>query len=272
MLHCRGCGRVYYASASDVASAGDLRCECGLPLRHVVPGRDDHAGGPEPLDLLPQEPFAPADPAPPEPGPDEFGEYDVAGDATPEARPVLAALAPERAGPVIPYRAVAQEVVDPDLYFPHKPTDLYAPVLLLMLGAGIGLAELIHLYGDVWRAASFGTAYLIVKLLMLFMCVPLLTRIFGMSFGTLPSAALKLTAIAILPETVGVGIILLSGGCMGVLIALPVSFIVSWAMFAKLFDLDIFESRLCAAVYWGVGLAFGFGWGALFVWLVSMLK
>jgi len=246
MLHCRGCGRVYYVTATDVAEANDLRCECGLPVRHVTPKHDaDH-----------EQPAA--------------VEYEVAGEPSHDAAPALAAVAPEQPAKVLPYLPVDEGVVDARLYFPDRTVDLYAPVVLLAIGAAVGLWELTYLYGDVREAARFGTAYLIVKLLMLLVCIPLLTRFAGLAFGTLPSATLKLTAIAILPEAVGLGVMLLGGGCMGALLAMPISFCVSWAMFARLFDLDFMESRLCAAVYWAVGLVFGLGWLGLINWLIAI--
>lgn len=245
MLHCRGCGRVYYVTAAEVAAANDLRCECGLPVRHVTPGRDGRAA------------IANAS--------DDASEYEVAGEPSGQV-----AVAPEQHAKVLPYLPVDEGVVDARLYFPDRTIDLYAPVVLLGLGAAIGLWELTYLYDDVWEAARFGTAYLIVKLLMLLVCIPLLTRFAGLAFGTLPSATLKLTAIAILPEAVGLGVMLLSGGCMGALLAMPISFCVSWAMFARLFDLDFMESRLCAAVYWAVGLVFGLGWLGLINWLIAI--
>ena len=47
------------------------------------------------------------------------------------------------------------------------------------------------------------------------------------------------------------------GDCAGVILAVPVSFIACWVLFAVLFDLDLTESRLCAAIYWTVGALVG---------------
>ena len=87
--------------------------------------------------------------------PGHAGEYEVAGDPSDDARPALAAVVPGQPAQVLPYLPVDEGVVDARLYFPDKVVDLYAPVVLLGLGAAVGLWELAYLYGDVREAARF---------------------------------------------------------------------------------------------------------------------
>jgi hypothetical protein len=203
-------------------------------------------------------------------------EYDLAEDVSGAAplRPVTTTpfgATPAAGPPVLAYRAVPQAAVAAhDLYFPNRLRDLYAPAALLVLGLGAGLGELYYLFGyRLDRAFGFGAAYAVVKLVMLAVCIPLITWVAGVAFGTLPQAVLKPCAIAILPEAIGVGLMLLLGPCVGFPLGVVAGFFAAWAMFALLFEFEGTEARFAAAAYWGVGLVFAVGWVTLLNWLLG---
>jgi hypothetical protein len=204
--------------------------------------------------------------------PEDAPEYDLADDPARPA-PVVPALPVATAAdaPVLPYRTTPRNLIrGDDLYFPNKLRDLYVPVCLLLLGLAGGMGELIYLFdNEVAEAIGFGAAYTLVKLLMLLVCIPLITKIAGVAFGTLPQAVLKLCAIAILPEAIGVGIILLVGPCLGPPLGIALGFFACWAMFGILFEFEPNEARFSAAIYWAIGLIFGVGWIAVLNWLLG---
>jgi hypothetical protein len=213
------------------------------------------------------------------PAPDpsqDAAEYDLAEDVcgAESVRPVASTAlgaSPAAAPPVLAYRAVPGEPVSTnDLYFPNRLRDLYAPAALLVLGLGAGTGELYYLFGyRLDRAFGFGAAYAMVKLVMLAVCIPLITWVAGVAFGTLPQAVLKLCAIAILPEALGVGVMLLFGPCLGFPLGVAAGFFATWAMFGLLFEFESTEARFAAAVYWAVGLIFAVGWVTLLNWLLG---
>jgi hypothetical protein len=208
--------------------------------------------------------------------PEDPPEYDLADEPAVRspAVPFAGAPAPASASgtaPVLPYRTAPRDVVPlEDLYFPSRPRDLYVPAALLVLGLIGGLAGLIYLFNnDVADAIAFGAAYSFVKLLMLGVCIPVMTGIVGVAFGTLPQAVLKLCAIAILPEALGVGIMILLDSCLGPPLGIAAGFFACWAMFALLFEFEPSEARFAAAIYWAIGLIFGVGWLAVLNWLLG---
>lgn len=208
--------------------------------------------------------------------PEDPPEYDLADETAIPTPAVPVAAAPASAGalpgaPLIPYRTAPRDFVPvEDLYFPSRPRDLYVPAALLVLGLIGGLAELTYLFNnDVADAIAFGAAYSFVKLLMLGVCIPIMTGIVGVAFGTLPQAVLKLCAIAILPEAVGIGIMILLDSCLGPPLGIALGFFACWAMFALLFEFEPNEARFAAAIYWAIGLIFGVGWLAVLNWLLG---
>ena len=213
----------------------------------------------------------------PAPDSQDHREYALAGEQPPISSPPGSTRPASSAGPVdrdasrrvLPYeRAERAAAPSSDLYFPSRFRDLYLPAGLLAVGMGLGFAELVHLEGDAVRAAKAATVFFVMQAVFLLIALPLLTRVVGVAFGTLPQAVLKLCAIAILPAAAGVGVGLLAGGCLGVVLVIPVSFAACWVMFAVLFELDLTESRLCAAVYWAVGavIAAAIGWPWFWLW------
>jgi hypothetical protein len=220
----------------------------------------------------------------PEPDSQDDREYALAGEQPPIGSPAgstpRAASSADSSAPidrdtprrVLPYqRADRAAAPSTDFYFPSKPRDLYLPAGLLAAGMGLGFAELVHLEGDAVRAAKAATVFFVMQAVFLLIAMPLLTRVVGVAFGTLPQAVLKLCAIAVLPAAGGVGVGLLAGGCLGVVLVIPVSFVACWMMFMVLFELDLTESRLCAAVYWAVGAAIGTAIGWPWFWLWDLL-
>ena len=201
-------------------------------------------------------------------------EYDHAGDPpTPaHAHPLPAGVVRAAPLPVVAYQPARRGQPPPDVYFPSKVRDLYLPAAILLLGIGAGLAGLIYLFDNhVYGAFAFGSAYAVVKLLMLFVCIPLLTRVAGVSFGTLPPAVLKLCAIAILPEAAALLLLIAAGPCLGIVIGVPLALIGTAVLFALLFELETSEAAFCAAVYWGIGLAFGVGWLTILHFLLGLV-
>jgi hypothetical protein len=216
----------------------------------------------------------------PEPDSQDHREYALTGERLPPGPPPGAA-SPEAPSapidqtgshPVLPYRRADRAAAPAtDLYFPSKPRDLYLPAGLLAAGMGLGFAELIHLEGDAVRAAKAATVFFVMQAIFLLVAMPLLTRVVGVAFGTLPQAVLKFCAIATLPAAGAVGVGLLAGGCLGVVLVMPFSFAACWTMFAVLFELDLTESRLCAALYWAVGAVIGTAIGWPWFWLWDLL-
>ena len=196
----------------------------------------------------------------------EGGEYELTGegpgllpgDDAASRRRGSASGAEASATPVIPYRR-SEPAAAPlaDLYFPSRGRDLYLPAVLLAAGMALGFGELVHVEGNAVRAARTATVFFVAQALFLLIAIPLLTRYVSVAFGTLPQAALKFCAIAIVPAALGLGAWIVLNGCSAPIAALVVSFSACWAMFAVLFELDFNESRLCAAVYWVIALAIG---------------
>ena len=203
--------------------------------------------------------------------PQDAPEYDLAADPPVVHAVHPAAPAPAGGAPVLAYRAVPRDAVAAnDLYFPNRLRDLYAPAGLLVLGLGAGMGELYYLFDyRLDRAFGFVAAYALVKLVMLAVWIPLITWVAGVAFGTLPQAVVKLCAIAILPEAIGVGMMLLLGPCLGFPLGVAAGFFAAWAMFALLFEFEATEARFAAALYWAVGLFFAVGWVTLLNWLLG---
>lgn len=196
----------------------------------------------------------------------EPDDYEVADDPPP------AAPAPAVPASVLPYRAPKREaVVSADLYFPSNVRDVYVPCALLLAGMGLGIAELHDARHGLRQAIAFGTAYSAVKIAMMLVCIPLVTRVAGVSFGTLPQGALKLATIAILPDALALGVILLVSICTGMILAPIVGFVACWVLFGQLFELDFTESRFCAAVYCAIDIVFGVFWFALLDWMLDRI-
>ena len=188
--------------------------------------------------------------------PADVGEYELAGENAPADPASRVAASPARA-PVLPYRRPDPAAAPLRLYFPSKPRGLFLPAALLATGMGLGFAELVHLERDAGAAARTGTIYFVMQAVFLLVAMPVLTRMAGVAFGTLPQAALKLCAIATLPTALGVGVGLLMGSCTGAILALPMGFAACWVLFAVLFELDFNESRLCASIYCAIGALVG---------------
>jgi hypothetical protein len=204
-------------------------------------------------------------------------EYELAGEPAGGAPAAAADPGTDAAGApparVLAYRAPAlhEVVAAEDLYFPSRVRDLYAPAVLLLLGVALGAFGLFdRLDTDtVVRTLVSGSAYIVVKLLMLAVCIPLITRVAGVAFGPTPQAVLKLCAIAILPETIALLIVNYGGWCVGTMLGLPAGLALCWTMFSLLFEFDVVEAGFCAVIYWGVGLVFGAGWLTLLLWMLS---
>lgn len=205
--------------------------------------------------------------------PPDAPEYDLAGDDPVPPRHPLPTPGPVPAAPlpVVGYRAARREAPTAEqVYFPSKWRDLYAPAALLALALALGFGGLLYLSDDsAARDVVFGSAYAAVKLLMLGVAIPLLTRVAGVSFGTLPQAVLKLSAIALLPEALALLTIIAAGWCFGLVLGPVVALLATWAMFALLFEFEVTESAFCAAVYWGVGFVFAVGWMTLLYWMLA---
>lgn len=158
-----------------------------------------------------------------------------------------------------------------DLYFPDRSLDLYVPVALLTVALLLGGGLLLYLRIAPKQVAVLVCSYLLVKLLILAVTIPLLAKVAGIAFGSLPSAVLKLMAIALLPESLLLGALVLLGPCLGVLIGLPIAFMATSLLFQKLFDMDTVEGRLSVAVMWAVALVFGLVWWKILGWLMTAL-
>ena len=191
--------------------------------------------------------------------------------STEAATPPLAT--PASAAKVLPYRrsaAADRGATGFDLYFPSRLRDLVIPAVLLLVSAILAGAESIHLVADPAAAVAVLVAYFVVKVVMMMVCIPIIARVAGVSFGSLPSAVLKFGSIALLPDALGVGVMILMPGCYTVILAIAVAFIACWTLFAVLFQLDLTESRFAAAVYFGIGIAFSFLWFGLFSSLLEL--
>lgn len=172
---------------------------------------------------------------------------------------------------VLPYARPAK-TKSPDLYFPSKLRDLYVPALLLAAGIATGITVLMrgrpdHSGDSLLDALRHGSAYAVPKLLLLLACIPLVTRVAGVAFGTLPQAALKLSVVAILPDVLAL-VVMSWLGCTGMILAPVVGFVACWILFALLFEMDFIDSRFCAAVYWAIGMVFGGLWIGIFFYLL----
>jgi hypothetical protein len=146
--------------------------------------------------------------------------------------------------------------------------DLYAPVLLLGLALALLVGQAIHLNISMKGAATLFASYLVVKTLILLIAIPLLVWTIQLALGTVPSAVLKLAAIATLPEAVFLLLVVVFGPCFGTVVALPVCLALSVMLFGRLFELEMHESVLCVVVTWGLGIGLNLLWSWVMFWLL----
>jgi hypothetical protein len=158
-----------------------------------------------------------------------------------------------------------------DLYFPDRIWDLFVPVAMLALGMAIGCGVLLYEDSGVKAVAVLLSSYLVFRAILLACLIPVLSRLCGVSFGSWPSAVLKLAAICVLPEAVVIGIVEIFGICLGVVLAIPVGLVFAMTMFMKLFDLDLSEASLCVVLTWGTALACNSIWWWVGSWMARIL-
>jgi len=126
---------------------------------------------------------------------------------------------------------------------------IYPPILL---GVGV-LLKFIQVWARGGDAVEGVVGALISTALQIGVMVPLLVltlfaaTLFGMAFGSLWTALLKLSGIALVPMAaasllIGPGLL-----CFGSLLWLMIVFIAIWAMVTPLFDLDINEALILSA-------------------------
>ena len=118
-------------------------------------------------------------------------------------------------------------------------------------------------FGDAVRR---GSAYSVTKLLILLACIPLATRVAGVTLGTLPQATLKLSVVALLPDALALLAISMLG-CTGMVLAPVIGFVACWLLFGVLFETGFSESGFCSAVYWGAGTLYSRMWFVLYYYL-----
>lgn len=179
---------------------------------------------------------------------------------------------PDPPAPLAYERPISLRVDDSvDLYFPDRTWDLFVPIGALALGIAIGCGVLLYEDSGIKVVAVLLSSYLVFRAILLACLIPVLSRLCGVSFGSWPSAVLKLAAICVLPEAVVVGMVEVFGLCFGIVLAIPVGLVIAVAMFMILFDLDLSEASLCVVLTWGMALAYNCIWWWVGGWMARVL-
>ena len=182
--------------------------------------------------------------------------------------------APEQVPPrrVLNYRGTTGgSSLAPDVYFPDKPRDLYWPIGILAAGLAIACGVLMSLRASPRDMLILVCSYVIFRILVLVLLIPLLTHAGGMAFGLLAPAVLKLTAISVVPESVVLVSVRWWGPCYGLMSGPMVGFVLASVLFTTLFEMDFSEAKLCVALTWGLSLCFYFVWWWIAVWLAALV-
>src|SRR5256885_953579 len=109
-----------------------------------------------------------------------------------------------------------------DLHFPNRVWDLFVPIALLALGITIGCGVLLYEDTGVKAVAVLLSSYLVFRAILLACLIPVLSRLCGVSFGSWPSAVLKLAAICVLPEAGVIGMVEMLGLWFGTVFGISV--------------------------------------------------
>jgi hypothetical protein len=146
--------------------------------------------------------------------------------------------------------------------------NLWLPIVLIVIGTGLYFARATMLFDSLHEAIAAAGVQMCANIVILLMTVLIVRKVTDMDVGLLAPAALKIVATALLPNAVG-GMIMLLGGCSGVMIALFVSFVLYWTLFALLFQIGVYEAVLCVAVAWFLGVV---SWFFVNTMLMAWLK
>jgi hypothetical protein len=131
----------------------------------------------------------------------------------------------------------------------HVPLILFSLGLIGVIGAAIALAGA---DGIKWAATYVG-ALLLLQVPLTIVGMYVVGAVFGISYGLLKSAVLKLAAIQMVVAAITLGGLAMGHPFIALLILAPIA---SWGLFAVLFDLDGQDLVYSAIGLWALGWIF----------------
>ena len=142
--------------------------------------------------------------------------------------------------------------------------DLLLPAGLLFAGAVLFAWTVLHLrLASSFRLAGSLTAmHLLVRWLVFVLLIPPLGP--RMNVQPWPAMALKFAAIAVLPDAVGLAMLIWAGGPMlGLIAGISWAAVAAWLMFGLLLGVDMFDAKILSAGSCAISGLMFLGWWLL---------